>query len=491
MPKKITKKLEDLAAERAVLSALCQYGLDAYLEIDFISSQSFTDPTNQLIFDCVYSSITENTQVELSSILSAANDLGVYDQINTKEEIGFIRSLFNFPIHKENVGVYAAKIAKLKLARELKRTLKACENDLSSITGDEDIMDIVAKIEEPLLEATGDIYQSSKKKTEVLGDGVQDHVQYLSENVSDFAGIPSGFSRFDEAIGGGLRRKCVDLVAARPKVGKSMFGDEVALHVAGELDIPVLMLDTEMSKEDHYNRILANLSGVEINRIATGRFSEKEIEKEKVFAAAEKLEKIPYHYISIAGESFENILSQMRKWIYQHVGFDENGQTKDCLIVYDYLKLMGSENISSAMQEYQVLGFQITKLHNFMVKYDVPCLSFVQLNRDGITRESTDVVSGSDRLIWLCTSFSIFKMKSDEEVATDGIDNGNRKLVPIVARHGAGLDDGDYVCMKMHGNFGRIEEGETRNEIHENDRNRKEGFETDENIDEESDIGNL
>jgi hypothetical protein len=248
------------------------------------------------------------------------------------------------------------------------------------------------------------------------------------------------------------------------------------------------MLDTEMAKEDHYNRILANLSGIEINRIATGRFSENEIDKEKVFTAAEKLEKIPYHYISIAGESFENILSQMRKWIYQHVGFDENGQTKDCLIIYDYLKLMGSEGISSVMQEYQVLGFQITKLHNFMVKYDVPCLSFVQLNRDGITRESTDVVSGSDRLIWLCTSFSIFKMKSDEEVATDGIDSGNRKLVPIVARHGAGLDDGDYVCMKMHGKYGRIEEGETRNEIHGN---RQEGFETDENIDEESDLSNL
>jgi len=285
-----------------------------------------------------------------------------------------------------------------------------------------------------------------------------------------------------------LRRKCVDLVAARPKVGKSMFGDEVALHVAGELDIPVLMLDTEMAKEDHYNRILANLSGIEINRIATGRFSENEIDKEKVFTAAEKLEKIPYHYISIAGESFENILSQMRKWIYQHVGFDEDGQTKDCLIIYDYLKLMGSEGISSVMQEYQVLGFQITKLHNFMVKYDVPCLSFVQLNRDGITRESTDVVSGSDRLIWLCTSFSIFKMKSDEEVATDGVDNGNRKLVPIVARHGAGLDDGDYVCMTMHGRFGRIEEGQTRNEIYGN---RQEGFETDENIDEESDLGDL
>ena len=220
MSKKITRKLEDLAAERAVLAALCQYGLDAYLEVDFIDSRTFTDPMNQLIFDCVYKSISENTQVELSSILSSANDLGVYDQINNKDEIGFVRSLFNFPIHKENVGTHAAKIAKLKLARDLGKTLKACESDLYSITGEEDVMDIVAKIEEPLLEATGDIYQSSSKKTEMLGEGVHEYVEHLAENVSDFAGIPSGFDRFDAAIGGGLRRKCVDLVAARPKVGK-------------------------------------------------------------------------------------------------------------------------------------------------------------------------------------------------------------------------------------------------------------------------------
>ena len=489
MSKKINK-LEDLASERAVLAALCQYGLDAYLEVDFIDSRTFTEPMNQLIFDCVYKSISENTQVELSSILSAATDLGVYDQINTKDEIGFIRSLFNFPIHKANVGTYAAKIAKLKLARDLSQTLKACEKELGNVTGEEDVMDIVARIEEPLLEATGDIYQSSSKKTETLGNGLDDYLDHLSENMSDFVGIPSGFPAYDYAIGGGLRRKCVDLVAARPKVGKSMFGDAVALHVSSKLEIPVLVLDTEMSKEDHYNRILADLSGVEINRISTGKFADNEIDKEKVYNAAKKIQNIPYHYISIAGESFENILSQMRKWIYQHVGFDENGKTNDCLIVYDYLKLMGSEGISASMQEYQVLGFQITKLHNFVVKYDVACLAFVQLNRDGITKESTDVVSGSDRLIWLCTSFSIFKLKSDEEKATDGVDNGDRKLVPVVARHGEGLDDGDYISMKMHGRYGRIEQGLTRNEIHEGNRSRQEGFET-EDIDEADDIISL
>ena len=480
MPKKINKStLQDAAAERAVLAGLCQYGLDCYLDIDFITADHFNDEMNQILFNCIHKSISNNSKVELSSILSAANDLGVQDHVNSKQEISFIRSLLNFPIHKDNAGIHAAKIAKLKLARDLKKTLKTCENDLNSISGDEDIMDLISKVEEPILDATADIYQSSNKNTEIIGNDIEDYISYLAENPCDIAGIPTGFTAYDLAIGGGLRRKSVDLIAARPKVGKSMFGDAVAINVAQNSNIPVLMLDTEMSKEDHLNRMLANLSGVDINKISTGKFSENEIEKEKVRAAGDKLKSIPYHYISIAGQSFENILAVMRKWIYQHVGFDENGKTKDCLLVYDYLKLMGSESISSSMQEYQVLGFQITKLHNFCVKYDVPCLSFVQLNRDGITKESTDVVSGSDRLIWLCTSFSIFKMKSDEEIADDGVEAGNRKLVPVVARQGEMLDSGDYISMNMYGSIGKLVEGRTRNEIHNSNRNRDEGFEVD------------
>ena len=482
--------LEDLASERAVLAALCQYGLDCYLEIDFVDADHFTDDMNQLLFHCIHKSVSENSKVELASILSAANSLGVHESINNKQEISFIRSLFNFPIHKENAKSHAIKIAKLKLARDLKKTLSACQKDLDATNGDEDVMDLISKVEAPILDATADIYQSSNKKTEIIGEDIDDYIEFLSENVSDNVGIPTGFPRYDAAIGGGLRRKCVDLVAARPKVGKSMFGDAVAMNVSN-LGIPVLMLDTEMSKEDHLNRMLANVSGVDINKISTGKFTENPLEKEKVEKAADKLKEIPYHYISIAGQSFENILAIMRKWIYQHVGFDEAGVTNDCLIVYDYLKLMGSEGISSSMQEYQVLGFQITQLHNFMVKYDVPCLSFVQLNRDGITKESTDVVSGSDRLIWLCTSFSIFKMKSEEEVAEDKVENGNRKLVPVVSRHGEGLDDGDYVSMKMFGKIGRLEEGMTRNELHNSARSREEGFEINEEIDSESDIDSM
>jgi len=126
---------------------------------------------------------------------------------------------------------------------------------------------------------------------------------------------------------------------------------------------------------------------------------------------------------------------------------------------------MSSSSITNNIQEYQALGFQITSLHNTCVKLDVPCLAFVQLNRDGITKESTDTVSGSDRLIWLCTSFTIFKNKSPEELAEDGLGAGNRKLVPVVARHGGGLDDGDYINMNIIGDKFIITELKTRNEF--------------------------
>jgi hypothetical protein len=82
-------------------------------------------------------------------------------------------------------------------------------------------------------------------------------------------------------------------------------------------------------------------------------------------------------------------------------------------------------------------------------------------------------------------------MKSDEEMADDGAEHGNRKLVPVVARHGEGLDDGDYISMTMFGKYGKIDEGTTRNELHENIRSRNEGFEINEDFDEESDISDL
>jgi hypothetical protein len=136
---------------------------------------------------------------------------------------------------------------------------------------------------------------------------------------------------------------------------------------------------------------------------------------------------------------------------------------------------MSSSGISNNVAEYQALGFQITTLHNLSVKYDFACISFIQLNRDGITREDTSVAAGSDRIIWLCTSFAIFKLKSQEEIAEDGPQCGTHKAVVKKARHGGGLVDGNYINFAMDGAHARITEISTRDEAINNPNGALEG----------------
>jgi replicative DNA helicase len=457
------EKLMDVGSERAVLAGLFQHGIDGYVAVsDIISEDSFFNPNNKMLFSCVEDIVQNDQTIDIASLLSAAQKLNYTDTLNTKQELKYIKSLFDFPVSKDNIWNFAIQLKKFEFARKIKNLSAKVYKDIDSVTGSESINEIIQVLEEPVTDFLRE--DDGGENPEKIGEGVEDYVQFLSENKCDIIGIPTGFSRYDQAIGGGLRRKCVDLVSARPKVGKSVFADNVALNIS-KVDIPVLVLDTEMSKEDHLNRLLANISGVPINEVSTGKFVDDSEKYEKVKDAAELLESVPYNYVSVAGKPFEQILNMIKRWIVQEVKTDESGKTNDCVIIYDYLKLMSSSSITNNIQEYQALGFQITSLHNLCVKLDIPCLSFVQLNRDGITKESTDAVSGSDRLIWLCTSFSIFKAKSPEEIAEDGPNAGNRKLVPIVARHGSGLDDGDYINMTMQGSYARLLELQTRNEI--------------------------
>lgn len=457
------EKLSDIGAERAVLAGLLQYGIDAYVSVsDFVSTDSFGHYNNQILFKCIENVIKDDHKVDIASILSVASRLNLSESINTQQELKYIKSLFDYPVDKDNVFNFALQMKKFEFARKIKQLTGKIHKDIDNVSGSESINEIIQILENPVTEFLRE--DDGGDSPEKIGKNAQDYVKFLHENKCDVIGIPTGFTKYDEAIGGGLRRKCVDLIAARPKVGKSVFADNVALNVAMK-NIPVLMLDTEMSKEDHLNRLLANMSGVPINEIATGRFADDQDKYHKVMECVNTLETIPYSYISVAGKPFDQILNLIKRWIVQEVKSDDNGKTNNCVIVYDYLKLMSSNSITNNIQEYQALGFQITSLHNLCVKLDIPCLSFVQLNRDGITKESTDAVSGSDRLIWLCTSFTIFKIKSPEELAEDGPNAGNRKLVPIVSRHGAGLDDGDYINMVMQGSHAKLRELKTRNEF--------------------------
>jgi len=446
-------------SEKSVLCGLCEYGQDIYVEIqDVIDSKSFFKTEHQIIFSCIKNSLANNSKIDYNTILSSATELGMKDVLSKID----IRFLFNNPSVKENVINESKRVARLAITRKLQETLFTATKKLEAITGNESVTSIIDIAHQPILNFS-QTFDGSDDSPKLLGENVDDYLDYLMENPNRNVGIPSGFPRYDAYIGGGFRRKSVSLIGARMKAGKSMLAANIAINVCRN-KIPVLLLDTEMNEEDHLNRLLAHFSKININSIEASKFTSNPNYIQKVKKAGQSIKQLDLTYKNVSGRSLEEILSIMRKWILKHVG-ETDGRTNDCLIIYDYLKLMSSSSLGNNLAEYQALGFHITDLHNFTVQYDVPILSFVQLNRDGINNEDTSVISQSDRIAWLCTNFSIFKFKTPEEINDDGEQEGNRKLIPLISRHGPGIEDGNYINMFMEGQYCMITEGKTKFEI--------------------------
>ena len=457
--------LSDLPAERAVLSGMFRYGAEAYHDVaDLVSETAFTDDSNTVIFSCVKHILEkdDSSEIDVPSMLSAAKELGLDSFFNT-QEVQHLSSIMKFPVLLSNVRKFAAKIKKLEIARMMYDQLELTKEKYLKIKGDESISKILGIAEDSVVEVASLVSGTDESPIQMF-DNISEYLDELAENPVDQIGISTGLHRYDFAIGGGLRRGTVNVIGARPKIGKTLLADNMGVHIAKK-GIPVLNLDTEMRKEDHQNRLMAMLTEVPINDIETGAFAKNPLTKAKVKKAAEEVSELPYYYKSIGGCSFEEQLSIVRRWISRVVGLNDKGKANDCVIIYDYLKLMDSSEIQGDMKEFQVLGFMMTALHNISLKYEIPILAFIQLNRDGISKESTDTASGSDRIIWLCSNFTIYKTKSDEEIAKDGIENGNRKLVPVIARHGRGLEDRDYINITLKGDCGKVVEGKTAFEL--------------------------
>lgn len=453
--------LSDTNYEKAVLSILYQHGLDGYAEVDFLTEECFSDDFNQILFGLLKDICDAGEKPDLTTILGKAQTRGVEAVIATDQNIRLIRALSQNPVLLENAGIYASKLKNIDAINRLSKLTSEIGQRLKKCTGNETINDILEMAEVPILEFGAQIFNHADGKPVMLAKDMEDHLANILDNPSKYSGIKTGFDAYDAAIGGGHRRGGVDVIGGRPKSGKSSMGLQTAVNVASR-GIPVLIVDTEMMIDGQQNRFMANFSGVDVNTITSGEVRKNQNQLNRLVKSIRENKSIPIFHVNVSGWSFQKIISMMRNWVKREVGRDEDGKTNDCLIIYDYLKLTLSEDLGKNNAEYQILGNQITQLYNFMVKHDCACQAFVQLNRD-------EDVSQSDRIKWLCTSFTKFRKKSQDEMQDD-LDAGltepyNRKLEVEIARFGAGTEFGDYINVRMRGEFARLEPGPTRNEL--------------------------
>ncbi len=463
------------AIERAILSSIFHHGRSAYLDVvGLVDSDCFFIDENRDVFQCFQQIFAENENIEtvdIPTILAFANRVRLAKAMTESFAIhleaieGFTR------IDEGNVRRFAACLRKLKLASDLHGELGKARTALSKVDGNESVADILAIPENALFQFL-DSNTEHASEPKHIAEAATEHLRQRRENPVDQVGVPTGFAYYDRAIGGGLRPGA-SLMGARMKVGKTTLLDNIAMNIT-KLGIPVLNMDTEMSFGEHIDRIVALMTGIKINDIETGKFSKSKSLDQQVTRAEEKFIETPYYHEYVGGMAFEEHLAIMRRWVMRHVGLNDDGTAKPCVILYDYIKFLKSSRLDANTAEHQLLGYMATTLHDFGIKFQIPILTFVQLNRVGIDSESSDAIAGSDRIGQICTNFAMMKIKTAEEIAADGAANGNRKMVVVHARHGAATEMGDYVNIQLDGEVARIKELNTKLGI-ESERGRREG----------------
>lgn len=238
----------------------------------------------------------------------------------------------------------------------------------------------------------------------------------LKESGKVNVGIETCFKYYNEYLGGAMRPSTVHVIASRPKRGKSFLGMTFADFTAHKLKVPVLYLDSEM--DDNYQTIrrISMNSKVSLQDIEFCKFM-KDVDKvNKVKEAKKYIEKYPITYISIKGWSIDEQISIIRRFFSRVVGKNKSGKYNPALVILDYLKLMHPRD-KGADKEYEALGYRMTAMHDLISEYNSTIVMFIQQNRQGIDSDREDTISGSDRVLWLCDSFSILALKSPEEIA--------------------------------------------------------------------------
>jgi replicative DNA helicase len=451
-------KFRDEIAERALLAILLNEPASFLDVMDFIGPGDFSTKTHEITFKALVSLLDESSDnldgVDALTVLTKAENLGFKDIRTLTNDGEYIKSLFDYKVSKRNLSELVRKVKDLSN----KRKLATAVNGVTGLLYAEDktSVEIMCEMEKLVQEA---INESTTGTSEIqrLGDGFLDWANANADEPQQMMGISTDIPRYDQAIGGGLRRGSINLIAARPKCFKSGLGLNVAKNVSVDGNIPVLILDTELMKDYQMARLGACASGVPIDRLENGLWRSNRIIVEQVQNASTKIANAPLDHVYIGGWDIEEILSAMRYWLTKTVKRREDGEFNDCVIVFDYIKLMNPKAVKS-MAEWQVLGFQMTALHDFVTRHNVPMLLFAQLNREG-------GIAAADRLIWFASSFSTLAHKEREEMQKDGPAAGNLKLTTHMTRYGPGMDEEDYLNLRVNFPLMQLREGKMRSEL--------------------------
>jgi replicative DNA helicase len=424
--------LYSIQVEKHVLGGLIQ-NPNIIAEIDrFVSEKDFVAEPHSIIFSCLRQAYLANEKIDKVLLGQRIKNLGIAfkDDINIFD---YIDAISFTPVTIPSTIKACQELAKLRALRDIDSTCDEMKNIVGKSINDS--LDNTISIIDAVYGKQMNSFEHENEPV-LLFDGIYDKVEERGNNPIDEVGLATPYPEFNRLYGG-LRRKNLYIIASRAKSGKTTWLNETCAEMSRMHNVPVLILDTEMSTEEIQYRTAAAKSSVGLWHLKTGnwRKNEDSIDKVRTNLAGIKNAYPKVYHMSVGNKSIEHIASICRRWYLKVVG-----RGNDCLVVYDYLKII--ESSDNRRQEYQEMGDRVDFMKKLSEELDCPILTACQNNRDGVaaSRDPSEIIDDersigiSDRITHFASGVWILRRRTPDEMTLDTPESGSHKLIEIVVR---------------------------------------------------------
>ncbi len=349
-------------AEEAVLGAVLIFP-ESYFDLSQkLKGDDFYIIRNRWVWEAYSTLIERRQKIDLLTVSAALNEK------NHLEEIGGTAYLATL-INQTPTSLHAEAYAEIVEENAMRRRMLEAANHLAKQAYDRG-----KSVNTLLDEAEKAVFGLSERRItydlqpiqQVLGS-YYDRIDQLSQRPDEIFGVPTGLIDLDKILGG-LQKSDLLIIAGRPGMGKTGFMLSVAKNAAQKHRKHVAVFSLEMSNEQLIQRLIAQETGIDTQRLRSGQLYDDEWSK---FNHA--IEVLSDTHIWLDDTPAITPLSLRTKCRRLHMEHQLD------LIIVDYLQLMaGDTRTENRVQEVSYISRNLKVLAR---ELNVPVLVGAQLSR--------------------------------------------------------------------------------------------------------------
>lgn len=352
---------QDLVAEQGVLGGML-LSKDAIADvIETLKERDFYRPAHELIYDAI---------LDLYGRGEPADPVTVSAELTKRGDIAraggapYLHTLISSVPTAANAGYYARIVRDRAVLRRLVEAGTKIVQLGYSEEGEVD--DVVDAAQAEIYQVTEHRASEDYVQLSELLPATLDEIEAIQNGVAG-EGVKSGFKDLDK-LTNGFHPGNMIVLAARPAVGKSTLGLDIARHAAIHNGDAAVIFSLEMSRSEITMRMLSAEARVGLNNIRSGSLSDDEWGR--LAKRMGEISQAPLFIDDSPNLSLMEIRAKARRLKQRH-------NLK--IIVIDYLQLMTSgKRVENRQQEVSEFSRNLKLLAK---ELEVPIIAISQLNR--------------------------------------------------------------------------------------------------------------